>query len=372
MRRSTEDMPIPLAATRAGGPARRLRVLHVMARMATAGTERQLVGMLRAAHERYWDAHLCVLYPGFPLADEAAEFMPVTQLPYPRSADLRRPAALRRLVRAIDADVVHPSLWGAGWITRASLVGPRRPGIVMSERRVEDSRPGWSRTIDTVLRPITDRWIGNSDDVVSFIRRAHGAPADRVVCVRNGIDTAVHHPATGARRPGGPRIGGVGRLVPEKGWVTAIAALPAVLDRFPDATLRIAGEGPERDALRAAAGDLPVELVGLLRTPAAVADFLRDLDVFVLPSHFEGMPNVVLEAQACGVPTVITDAPGMAEVAGTAAAVVPVGAAAALAGAIADVLSNGRRPAPVVARTFDDVAREHLAVFEAAAARGVR
>src|SRR5918999_1605473 len=91
-------------------PQPRLRILHVMARMARAGTERQLLGMLRAAHGRLWDAHLCVLYPGYPLADEAAEFMPVTQLPYVRGTDPRRPAALRRLVRETAAQVVHPSL----------------------------------------------------------------------------------------------------------------------------------------------------------------------------------------------------------------------------------------------------------------------
>lgn len=356
------------------GASPRLRVLHVMARMATAGTERQLVGMLRAAHGRHWDAHLCVLYPGYRLADEVAEFMPVTQLPHTSSADPRRPAALRRLVRATAPDVVHPSLWGAGWVTRASLMGPRRPAIVMSERRVEDFRPGWSRVVDAVLRPMTDRWIGNSDDVVDFIRRAHGAPAARVVCVRNGVDTSVYRPATAARRPGGPRIGGVGRLVPEKGWRTAVDALAAVLAKFPDATLSIAGEGPERDALQAAAGTLPVHLVGLLTTPHAVADFMRDLDVFVLPSHYEGMPNVVLEAQACGIPVVITDAPGMAEVAGPAASIVPVGQPAALAAAIVDTLCRTQRPAPFAGQTFDDVARQHLAVFDAAVARtgGVR
>lgn len=363
----------PAVATAPAGRSTRLRVLHVMARMATAGTERQLIGMLRAAHERHWDAHLCVLYPGYPLAAEVAEFMPVTQLPYTHAADPRRFAALRRLVDDLDPDVVHPSLWGAGWVTRSSVLGPRRPGVVMSERRVEDFRPAWTRRVDSLLRPVTDRWIGNSDDVVEFIRRAHGAPADRVVCVRNGIDTDVHHPATGPRRPGGPRIGGVGRLVPEKGWVTAVAALPAVLDRFPDATLRIAGEGPELDGLQAAADGTPCEFVGLLPSPGAVADFLRDLDVFVLPSHFEGMPNVVLEAQACGIPVVVTDAPGMAEAAGPTASVVPVAQPAALADAIVNVLQRKERPVPETARTFDDVAREHLTVFAAAArARSTR
>ena len=354
---------------------RRLRVLHVMTRMVTGGTERQLVGMLRAAHGRQWDAHLCVLYRGYALADEVAEFMPVTQLPYTSAADPRRLVAVRRLAREVGADVVHPSLWGAGWFTRVSLAGPRRPAVVMSERGVEDFRPSWTRLVNAALRPMTDRWIGNSDDVVEFIRRAHGAPLPWITSVPNGIDTDVYRPSTAAfRSAAGPRIGGVGRLVPTKGWDVAIAALSRVLSVFPNASLRIAGEGPERDALRAAGAGLPVELVGLLPTPRAVADFMRDLDVFVLPSHSEGMPNVVLEAQACAVPVVATDAPGIAQALGPTAAVVPAGDPVALADGIVDTLRSLHRPDPIVAQTFDDVARQHLAVFEAAVASrdGVR
>jgi glycosyltransferase involved in cell wall biosynthesis len=346
-----------------------LRVLHVMTRMSTGGTERQLVGMLRAAHGRLWDAHLVVLHPGFPLAEEAAEFMPVTELRAGPGWDPRRPRALRRLVRDLQPDVVHPSLWGASWFTRLCLVGPGRPAMVMSERSVEDFRPRTARLLDAALRPVTDAYIGNSQDVVAFIRRAHGAPAERVACIRNGLDGRVFHPRTGPRAPGGPRIGSVGRLIPSKLFDVAIAAMPAVLAAVPDATLRIAGEGPEREALLAAAEGLPVELVGLLSSPASVAEFLRDLDVFAFPSAYEGLPNVVLEAQACGLPVVATDVTGMAEAAGPTARLVPAGDDGALAAAILETLGSADADAALPARTFEDVAAEHLVVFEAARVR---
>lgn len=347
----------------------RLRVLHVMTRMSTAGTERQLVGMLQAAHGRFWDAHLCVLYEGFPLAEEAAAFMPVTQLGYTSSLDPRRPVALRRLAASIGADVVHPSLWGASFLTRMSLIGSRRPTIVMSERRVEDFRPPWTRRLDAALRAVTDGWIGNSDDVVDFIRRAHGAPPDRISCIRNGIDPEVFHHPSGPRSAGGPRIGAVGRLVPEKSFDIAIAAMPMILKAFPNASLSIAGEGPEKNALLSQARALPVDLIGLLSTPGAVADFMRTLDVFVLPSRFEGLPNVVLEAQACGVPVVVTDVPGMSQAVGPGARVVPAGDPAALSEAILGALRGSVGGESPPARSFDDVAQEHLQAFESARAR---
>lgn len=353
-------------ATGPTGQPRRMRVLHVMTRMAVGGAERQLIGVLRAAHGRLWDAHLCVLYPDSPLTAEVAEFMPVTELrPGPRW-DPRRPVELRRLVHRLAPDVVHPTLWGASWFTRLALAWPNRPPIVMSEQRVEDDRSPAARRLDAALRPLTDAWIGNSKDVVDFILRAHGAPADRVTCILNGIDRAVFHPRTGPRPPGGPRIGGVGRLIPVKSFDIAIAAMPHILDEFPDATLRIAGGGPERDALRAAGEGLPVELVGLLPRLDDVAEFLRGLDVFVLPSRYEGLPNAVLEAQACGVPVVVTQVPGMAEAVGPGTRLVPPGNPKALAEAVLDVLRGGPPGNVVIPQSFDDVATQHLAVFEAA------
>ncbi len=347
------------------------KVMHVMARLAPAGTERQLIGMLQAAHGTLWDAHLVVLYHGFPLADELARTMPVTQLPYSTGYDPRRPGALRGLVSSSGAEVVHSSLWGANVVTRTSLAGPGRPAVVVSERRVEDFRKPWTRVLDRALQPVTDHYIGNSLDVVGFIGRAHGVPRDRISLIRNGIDGTVFHPATSPRLPrAGIRVGGVGRLVPEKGFDTAVAALPAILARHPGSELLIAGQGPERAALERAAEGLPVRLVGQLSTPADVASFMRDLDVFVLPSHFEGLPNVVLEALACGIPVVATDVPGMAEAAGGRATLVPPGDPVALAAAI--VAAAGRvteRPAAGQVQSFTDVAEQHLAVFETALTR---
>src|SRR5437763_10322601 len=110
------------------------------------GTERQLAGLLRAAHGRLWEARLCVLYPGFPLtADLASSGIPTTELhgpPWSRS----RAARLRGLSRS--ADVMHSSLWGSNAFTRLAVAGPRRPAVVIAERRVEEFRGSRRRAID--------------------------------------------------------------------------------------------------------------------------------------------------------------------------------------------------------------------------------
>lgn len=358
-----------------------LSVLHVMSRMMPSGTELQLAGTLRAAAGRLWEPTLCVLYPGFALAGElAADGIDVIELDGRSRLHHDRIRALRRVARGGRFDVVHTSLWGAGAFGRTSLVGPGRPAVVMSERRVEDFRPARARLVDRGLAAVTDEWIGNSADVCAFVVRAHHAPPARVHLVRNGLDTSVFHPpgvARSRRAPGQPvRIGALGRLVHQKGFdvlVDAVRRLPGGRG----VEVVITGEGELRADLQDRARGLPVTFPGSLSGGTDVAEYLRGLDVFVMPSRFEGLPNAVLEALACGVSVVATDVPGMREATGTAARLVPPDDPAALAAGISAAIDQlgepGERPGPSgqapPARSFADVAAEHLDVFELALAR---
>jgi glycosyltransferase involved in cell wall biosynthesis len=355
-----------------------LSVLHVMSRMMPSGTELQLAGMLRAANGKHWTATLCVLHPGFGLgASLADDGIEVVELDGRSRVHLDRMRDLRHQTRGGRFDVVHTSLWGAGAFGRASVVGPRRPAVVMSERRVEDFRPRRLRLLDRGLAAVTDEWIGNSRDVCDFILRAHGAAPERVHLVCNGIDTTVFRPKAGpapGSTPSGTRparIGALGRLVHQKGFDVLLEALPMVLSER-DVHLVIAGDGELRGELERSAHGLPVTLLGTIDGAPAVADYLRGLDLFVMPSRYEGMPNAVIEALACGVPVVATDSPGMTEATGSAARLVPPEDPRRLADAIVRSLDDPvPGPAPGV-RSFDDVADGHRQVFESAAARRKR
>ena len=341
-----------------------------MGRFARSGTERQLAGMLLAAVRLgAWEPTLCVLRAGETYAKSMESAgIPLVEYDYASDADPRRLAALGRRLRS-GYDVVHSSLYGANAVTRLSLLGGRRPPVVVSERRVEDWRSTPARALDRVLRRVTDEWIGNSADVGDFVVRAHGAPRERVHVIRNGIDTSIFHARPPApRAPDRPvRIGSVGRLVPVKGFDVLVEAARSLRGEL-DAEFVVLGEGPERTALERRAEGLPVTFPGEQRDPAAVADFLRTLDVFVLPSRSEGLPNVVLEAAACGVPVVATRAPGIEGAAENAVLVAPDDVQA-LAQAIHTCALNPVPARPLGVQSFDDVARAHAEVYRAAAAR---
>ncbi|WP_448006660.1 glycosyltransferase [Agromyces bauzanensis] len=168
-------------------------------------------------------------------------------------------------------------------------------------------------------------------------------------------------------------VGFLGRLVPEKGVLVLLDAVA----RDPRLRLRIAGSGPLTPELggRAAAAGIAdrVEVVGAIE-PDDVVDFYRTLDVLAVPSlptpsWTEQFGRVAVEAMACGVPVVSSDAGALPDVVGGAGLVVPAGDAAALADALLE--AGGARAAELRARgleraatcTWDAVGRQYLDLY---------
>jgi glycosyltransferase involved in cell wall biosynthesis len=221
------------------------------------------------------------------------------------------------------------------------------------------------RAVDRALRPLADQYIANSRDVADFITDAHGVAHERISVIHNGIDNSIFRPRPTRRVTGRtPRIGSVGRLIPDKGMDVLLAALPVILAQR-DVELAVAGDGEERARLELDARGLPVVFAGELSSPREVASFLHTLDVFVTASRYEGLPNAVLEALACNIPVVATAVPGMAEATKGRARLVRPDDPNDLADAVLATLAAETEVDPVAAQpSFADVARLHLEAFE--------
>jgi glycosyltransferase involved in cell wall biosynthesis len=100
----------------------------------------------------------------------------------------------------------------------------------------------------------------------------------------------------------------MGRLVDQKGFDVLVRAFASIADEFPDWTVRIYGDGPDRDALSSQIASFGlstrITLVGRTDAPDAV---LAAASMFALPSRYEGFPNVLLEAMSHGCACVATD-----------------------------------------------------------------
>ena len=154
-------------------------------------------------------------------------------------------------------------------------------------------------------------------------------------------------------RLGHPRIGVVGRLSHEKGvdvFLEACAVLTAHGKTF---SAVVAGDGPERDRLQTLSRRLALEQhVHFLSHVRDIGSVYGELDLLVLPSRSEGLPNALLEALQADLPIVATRVGGVPDVIGSSAAavLVPPASAEALAGAMENALSTGHAPAASAAR----------------------
>lgn len=350
-----------------------LRVAHVIGPLRTGGAQTQLLGLVRAAHGTLWDATV-VAISGGALANEFSELgCRFVELRRWGSPGLLRLRSVRQIVGSGGFDVVHANLWQSNAHARVAVMGRAdRPAVVISERNVESERSLLKRSVDRVLASVTDAYVGNTDAVTDFAREVHPTAGRIVTTVPNAVDTSIFHPPA-AEPPTPPlRIGAVGRLDAEKGFDVLIEAAEHLRGRL-RFEMQIVGEGPERHALEAAAGDQPVRFLGRMSPGREVADFLRSLHVFVLPSRFrEGRPNVLLEALACERPVVTTDLAGLREII-RGPTLVPPGDGRSLAEAIVEAARDpgGWRaasdPAPVL--SFPELAETYREVFDAAIAR---
>ena len=165
---------------------------------------------------------------------------------------------------------------------------------------------------------LADHVVSNSESGAEFILD-YGVSPEQVSVIRNGRDIDEYRSGQSTpelRQSLGiptdvPVVGTVGRLIERKGHYDLLEAWPVILDEHPEAHLLIVGEGPERDGLEHMARERRIaDSVHLPGTQDNIPDLLDMMDVFVFPSHFEGLPGALLEAMAAGLPIVATPVDG--------------------------------------------------------------
>ena len=217
----------------------------------------------------------------------------------------------------------------------------------------EDFKVGVYNRLERALLPSADRVV-----VMSGLQQRDFARfGDRVRVVYNAVVPLPEEDELmvlqSFRRPGVPLIGAVGRLSPEKGVDVLLDACAQSCKGGVQVTLIIAGDGPERESLQKHAARLrdvvEVHFLGNVRNVSAL---YRELDLVVIPSFSEGLPNVLLECLASDTPVVATTVGAIPEVLSDPGAgeMVPPGDATALVVAIARALQNGRSAAAQLAR----------------------
>ncbi|MDE0174956.1 MAG: glycosyltransferase [Defluviicoccus sp.] len=273
--------------------------------------------------------------------------------------DLLRRAALSRALRFVRylererPDVVFANLPQAEYAALlAARLLPRAPPIVPVMRNTAEPNGRHARR-RRLLLPASARIVAVSRGVADSVSALAGVGRDRIDVIYNPAVTAKALRCAGTapdhpwfRDDGPPVVLGVGRLAPQKDFPTLIEAFRRVLAERP-CRLLILGEGPLREELENLVSSLGLEdrvsMPGWADDPYA---FMSRARLFVLSSRHEGFPGVLVEALACGCPSVSTDCPaGPSEILEDAGLLAPVGDPEALAAAMLRALARPADPA---------------------------
>ncbi|MCA9900237.1 MAG: glycosyltransferase family 4 protein [Ardenticatenaceae bacterium] len=339
---------------------------------AIGGIQTHLVTLATAVSQLGHDVHVILpatavldpLVPQLEAEDVTVHRLPAS--PVGRRARLEFFAQLVRLLRQIQPQIMHIQQSIPGYDQKAPLAAwlARVPATIITEH--DFPRP--QGRLRTLLMPLLVHLVDRVITVSNFSRHLLANdpyPLDKISVVYNGINLEAFHclsekakenteiieqlgfsktSVSAVAKNWHPFIiGYLGRLEPHKGIDDLLHAAALLLPTQPDLHVNIAGNGPERPFLEALAQTLGItsHVHFLGRVPDA-ANFLRQLDIFVLPSRFEAFGLVAVEAMAVGTAVIVSNAGGLPEVVahGETGLVVPVDDRPALAQAIAQLANN--------------------------------
>lgn len=318
--------------------------------LARGGGETQVVRLAIQFKERGWAVHVVsMLEPKSFTAELAGAGITVDTLGLSRGVpDPRGALRLSRLLRQQHPDVLHAHMIHANLLARATRWLASVPVVICtahstyelptSAKQVSEvSKREWAYRLTD---PLCDLTTQVSQAGVERYVHVKAVPANKIRFIPNGVDTHVFSANPQVREKMRTELGiqnqfvwlAVGRFDEAKDYPTMMQAFAKI--RCADATLLIAGQGPLQGEVQLLCKELKLDdRVHFLGVRTDVPDVMRAADAYIMSSFYEGLPLVLLEAAATGLPIVATDVGGISELVlhGKTGYLVPAGDSNALA-----------------------------------------
>lgn len=330
-----------------------VRVCFMIDRLSRAGTESQLLALIRELDRTQVQPSLVLLDGEDDLSRtlEPAD-CPIIRLGVRKLISWQAANATRRLRafwREQQPDVLQVYFLDAAYygVPLAKLCGIRK--IL----RVRNNLGYWltrrHRVMGRMVRPLVDATLTNTLEGKAALVASDKLAEDRVAVLENGVDTNRFRrfmlPDTSKKLV---RVGCVANLRPVKNIDGLMRVAKAALERFPQLRFEVAGDGEQREQLERLHAELGLgDRFALRGSVSDVAGFLRNVDIAVLPSHSEGMSNALLEYMAAGRAVIATDVGANAKLLanGKAGVLIPANDDNAMLNALGDLLANPLRAA---------------------------
>ena len=214
-------------------------------------------------------------------------------------------------------DILHTHLFGGDFYGR--LVGhlARVPHIIGTEHNINRAEGRLRRWLKRLTAPWAEKIIAVSGTVLDYVERYEGVTSSQAMVIYNGVPLEKFRPSYLITNDSWPCdikkivVGGLGRLEYQKNWPCLIRAATKLPNNV---IIKIAGIGREMKKLQRLICSLGLEKRVELVDWQDSVKFLSQLDIFVLPSWWEGLPISLLEAGAVGLPVIVADIPSNREI----------------------------------------------------------
>lgn len=347
--------------------------LHINDQKSWRGGEQQVLYLLKGLNERGHRADLAA-QPGSALGEQARSAgVAVHSVPMRGEADLLAARRVSRIVRDGKYNIVHMHTAHAHMLGLLACAFNKKPLCIVSRRVINPIRRTPLGLPALKYRWRVDHYLAISHAVKQTLI-AGGIDSGRISIVHSGVAPVA--PPAGSRErvrqslgiaAAAPVAGAVGALVAHKGQRELVEAVPIILKRIPAARFIMVGEGELRKSLEEMASGFGVN--DAIMFPGFRADarsFISAFDVFVAPSHMEGLNTSIIDAMMLGRAVVATRVGGIPELIEheTNGLLVPPRHPAALAAAIVDLLENPekaqRLAAAGQARAMNGFTADHM------------
>lgn len=301
----------------------KIKIFHVFYSFNMGGLENGVVNLVNRLNADRFEHEICCLGTAGIAAKRLEQNWPLFEMHKQEGNDWRMILRLIRLIRAQQPNIVHTRNWGSiDAIFAAKAAGVSR--IIHGEHgwNIDDPRGQnpMRKRLRCLFSPLVNHFVAVSADIQNWLIRDVGINEKKVSVILNGVDTHKFHPGEHARLRqtlgisiSDCVIGCVSRFDPVKNHPLLLKAFARLNHRRP-LHLILLGDGPERSSLMTLRDSLPCrDRIHFLGHRDDVAEVLRMMDVFVLPSKSEGVCNALLEAMATGLPTIATAVGGNME-----------------------------------------------------------
>jgi len=316
------------------------------------GTETTLVHLVNNLNPTMYDIHICTVTDSNPLRTDLNDAINYYNIGAGKKESIPVTVEIIKLINKISPDILQTFLRYGNIVSSVPAIFSRKMTVITGIRAVPNNLSMPKDYAERVGLSLSDCVVSNSHAGKKHaIQR--GISPDKIEVIPNGRDMSVFEKVTPAediellRSNSETKIvGTVGRLIKRKGHQDLLTTWEKISSKYKNIELVIAGGGPEREAIEDRASELGISSsVHLLGTRTDIPEVLAALDIFVFPSHFEGLPGALIEAMASELPIVATDVDGNSELIehDSSGLLVPAREPTQLAEGLATLLSDNDR-----------------------------